>query len=462
MANVAFTISPAPGITQDMIAVLYDNGAEVDRLPIPYPHTSPQDLDFINVAPKTYVVKIHETPDGTTLGNLRHDFWVDASLQKLQSYTVKTFQVGAGRGTPYFDPADHDVNYINTDLDGLDYTVFKPGYGPLDWSADIAPYTGGGFSFTNGQEFAQDEIYTILINNLVTQPIQQTGVGFPDGVITINADTAFGATHYNKILEIDPAQEVLTITIDLATVPDGTQFIINTQKHNGVLINAVLALQAGQTCTINGQDENNVYIGKSENVTFYKKGSFLRQTWDGDYRRVGEIIFSDGTPPTIPNILALTGFWIDKARVPRIWNWYINRLTPGQYFSGTDGVTPAGDDIHKWGIGATQIWIKDYRNMHLRVNDGTKVDNAYQPDSLGPGTVNSWVFTGQGVLKNGIPGGSSAGVGFLATRGDGGFVDTVSASGTNNNDVRIDPLNVISPTGENNVRAVWIRAYVII
>lgn len=461
MANVAFTISPAPGIINDMIAVLYDGAAEIDRLPIPAPHTSPQDLDFINVAPKTYNVKIHETPGGGVLGNLRHDFWVDAALEKLKAYTVKTFQVGLGRGTPYFDPADQGTNYINPDLVGLDYMVFKPGYGPLDWNADITPRIDGGFTFTNNQKFGQDEIYTILISNLVTQPITGGSVqGFPTGFVAVSADRAFDSTLYNKIIEIDTSQDILTINIDLSPIPDGTQFSINTHRHYSNLNNAILALGVGQFCLVNGRDENIVYIGRSEEVVFFKTSQGLKVlNWDGEYRRVGEKIFTDYEPPTIVNILPFIGNWVEKVKHPRLWFWYVARLAPDQFWTGADDSTPVGDDVRRWGVGPSKIFVPDYKNMGYKVNDGTKVDNEYEADAVGPGQVKVQLFTGQGILKTGSHGG---GVGALASYGDGGFITTDSASGTSNNAVRTDPWDLISPAGENRVKTVAVRAYVII
>jgi hypothetical protein len=459
MANVEFTISPAPGIINDMIAVLYDGAAEITRLPIPAPHTSPQNLNFTNVVPKTYIVKIHETPGAGVLGTLRHDFWVDASLQKLKAYDVVTFQVGLGRGTPYYDPADQDTDYINPDIDGLTYTVFKPGYGPLDWAADITPRTGGGFTFTNGQKFAQDEIYTLLISNLIAQPITQSATGFPDGVVDITADTAFGSVHYNKMLAVDPHQEVLNITINLSSVPDGTKFCINTHRHNGVLINVALILSGG-ACIVNGRAETSVFVGKAEEVTLFKTGSEIKiLNWDGDHRRIGEKIYSDGTPPTIPNILPFTGFWLEKIRVPRLWYWYVNRLAPDQVFSGTDDITPTGNNIRKWGIGSAKIWIPNYQAMTFKINNGGFLDNDYQPDSLGPGDIKTTAYTGATVGHNFLV---NDGIGFAATHGDGGEVSTDHAFGTNRNTARTSTWPVISPTGENNIRSVWVRSYVII
>lgn len=460
MANVAFTMSPAPGVINDMIAVLYDGAAEVDRIDIPAPHDSPVDLDFINVAAKTYNVKIHETPGGGVLGNLRHDFWVDASLQKLSGYTVKTFQVGAGRGTPYYDPADQDDEYINPDLDGLDYTVFKPGYGPLDWTANITPHTGGGFDFTDGQKFDQDAIYTILISNLVLQPIPSgSGGSFPADIVEVTADLAFTSAHYNMLLAVDASTAFVTITLPpFATIPDGVKFIINTERHNDVLTNCILQLPAGKQCFLNAGQFNTVYIGNNEQASFIKKGDYLIVIdWPGDRHRLGEIVLADGIPPV--NGLELNGGWVLKTDYPRGFNWYVNNLPPSELGTGTDDVTPSGNNIRKWIIGVNKFWKPDHRNVHYRVTDGSRLANDYQADEIGPGEIKTIVRTGGSIGKNSL---TSDDIGLLASEGDGGEVTSDSQSGTNRNTARSEKFSTISPNGENRVKNVAKNAYVII
>jgi hypothetical protein len=455
-------MSPAPGVINDMIAVIYKTtapAAEIDRLPIPYPHDNPVNLSFPNVVPGTYIVKIHETPGGGVLGNLHHDFWTDASLSKLYAYTVKTFQVGLGRGTPYYDPADQDTDYINPDLNGLDYTVFKPGYGPLDWNANITTYVGGGFSYTDGQKFSQDEIYTLLVNNLLLQPVSQTGVGYPDDVIALSTDTAFGTTHYNKLLVADTSAQILTISISsLGSIPDGTIFGVNTQKHNSALRYLVVQLPVGKVCTVKGVLRNAVYMGRSEEITFIKKGDYLYIiNWDGDYRRLGEKVFSDGIAPE--NSILCDGQWYAKADYPRLFNWYVDNLPSGEWVSGADDSTPAGDDIRKWVVGTSKFRAPDHRNMHYRIKDGSRATNSYQADEVGPADVKTTAWTGGGLGHNSL---NNDSVGFLATHGDGGTINSDSASGTNRNTARTVKFSTISVNGETRVKNVAQNVYVII
>ncbi len=291
MANISFTISSAPGITNDLIAVIYKTtapAAEVDRIVKDAPHPDPYNFEFTDIASGTYIVKIHESPDGSTLGILRHDFWVDATIQKVLAYDIIDFIVDLGRGAPHYDPVDSATQYENPNLNGKTYVVFKPGFGALVWGTHIQTITGGGFEFINGQMFANGEEYTVLVSNLTYNNIQESAAGYPADVVLLTGNTSFGNSHYNKLLEVNGVGSVVTITIaSIDTIPDGTKFGINT--HNGTQRYVTLQLPVSKFCLINFVQYNAIYIGRGEEVTFIKKGAYLRIVhWDGDYRRVGK------------------------------------------------------------------------------------------------------------------------------------------------------------------------------
>jgi hypothetical protein len=467
MANVAFTISAAPGVTNDLIAVIYKTtapAAEVDRILKEAPHPDPYNFEFTDLEPGVYIVKIHESPDGSTLGNLRHDFWVDASLEKLHAYTIKEFQVGLGRGEPYYDPAHDSSAYENPDLKGLTYTVFKPGYGPLSWDANITDDPDGGFSFTDGQKFFQDEIYTIQISNLVTQPVTTTGgTSFIDGVKLESANVNLSVDHYRKMILVNTNTD-MTITItDLDSIPDNMTFGINTHSLTDnpdapTFRYCTLQLPGGKSCIINTFSRNAAYIARAEEVIFMKNGNNLFiLSWDGDHRRVGETVFTDGLPPI--NSLPLVGGWYSKTQYPRIFQWYVNRQPLTELGTGTDDIEPDSTNRKKWIIGVNKFWVKDHKDMTYKVAGSGRLANSYQADSVGPANIRTTAWTGAGIGKNGV---SSTSVGFLATMGDGGTINSDSASGTNNNAARTIEWSIISPAGESRVKNVATNAYVII
>lgn len=378
MASISLQISPAPGVTNDFIAVIYKTtapAAEVDRILIEAPHDEPQSFQFNDLVPGTYVGKVHDTPDGEILGNIRHDFWADASVLKLNAYTILDVVVDRGMGAPKYDPAHEDTQYVNPDLDGLTYLVFKPGFGPLVWGLDIQEITGGGFEFINGQDFQNNEAYTILISNLTQTSITETGgASYPEDVVEIPGNITFGASHYNKLIQVNSANEIVTITIAaLEIIPDGTKFGISSQT--GIQRYVTLQLPTGKFCIVNFAQRNHVYIGRAETIHFIKKGeSYLHiSSWDGDYRRVGEYVDSSGYGG--PNKLELAGGWVTKTSIPRIFNWYINVLPVDELGEGDEDVTPDADNITKWIIGPTKVWFPDFSGRFRRtVSSDNTVD----------------------------------------------------------------------------------------
>lgn len=477
MADIKFTISPAPGIANDLIAVIYNTlapGAEITRQVKNPPHAAPYDFNFPNLPDGTYIVKIHESPDGIILGTLRHDFWVSASINNVQAFNYKTFQVGAGRGAPYYDPAHESTNYINPDLDGLDYLVFKTGYGVLNLGTNIAQYPGGGFSLTDGSEFYQDEVYTILISNLtqVTTGGGGSATSFPNGVISVAGDLAFTSTHYSKVLEVTAVNNCVISIASLDTIPDNTVFSINTHALNSddylaPFYYASLSLPAGRFCRINGRDRTRVDIGRGEEIWLMKLGNYLRVLSGGDaYRRVGQIVYSFGEPPL--GSLPLIGGWFDKSYFRRIYDEYVLRIPPAELGTGADDIIPDADNRTKWIIGINKFWVPDHGGMFHRMtdtdnsHDHVRLPGSYQQDMVGPGNVQSIAFTGNGLGHNSL---SNDGVGFLATHGDGGLITTNMASGTNRNTARTGAWPIITGAGQDGQtrpRNAAINAYILI
>lgn len=387
-------MSPAPGISNKLVAVIYNTitpAAEVARQVFNPPHSAPRSVSFPNVPIGTYIVKVHQSTDGIVLGNIEQDFWVNASISNVTAYTIKTFQVGLGRSAPYYDPSDGDVDYVNPDLDGLDYIVFKSGYGPLDWANDINPFAGGGFSFINGQVFSQDEVYTILINNLTQTVAGGSTQSFPIGVIaTINTNFTFNSTHYNKILEIVSVNNLVITMPNLATIPDGTQFAVNTHilvddSYTAPFRYAVLQMAVGESCLIYNNALGTVHIGRGEEVTFIKFGTILRVMNGADgYRDLGRYVYYSSKPPK--SSLHLSGGWYDKVIFGRIFNEYINRLDPGEVVIGVDDSIPSAENRVKWIIGTNKFWVPDHGGLFHRPSDVSSVidpiryPNTYQAD----------------------------------------------------------------------------------
>jgi hypothetical protein len=351
--------------------------AEVYRSAVLTPPHTVRNITITDVNPVMHRVELWTTSDGTTLDELRGVCDIDASINNEVAFGYIQFIVGRGNGAPEYDPEPETAEYVNPDLDGKDYLVFKAGQGPLTWGTDIQTISGGGFEFINGTLFGGEEQYTVQYSNITSSTTTSSGRSYPSDIIEITADTAFGSTHYGKLIEVNSASAaVLTITIaSLDTLPNGTIFGINT--HNGNQKSVTLQLNTGRYCWINTtsngpQQRNAVYIGRGESVTFIKKGSALRVVqWDGDYRRVGQRIFCDGLAPV--NTLPETGGWYLFADYPRFVNWYLADLPGSELGTGTQDVVPDAANKTKFIMGTTKFWMADTKGLFVRAtsSDGT-------------------------------------------------------------------------------------------
>lgn len=365
--------------TSDFLMVVRENSnllAEVYRSDLLEPPHSQRNITVDNLNPVMHTVQFWTTVDGTTLGELRGQCEIDASIANTTAFDFIQFIVDRGQGAPVYDPASGQDQYVNPDLVGKDYVVFKPGFGALTWDVHIQELAGGGFEFINGTEFENGEEYTIMINNLVTSAGESNGNAYPNGIVEFTGDITFGTTHYNKLLEANCAGDLPVIDIpSIDAIPDNTVFGINT--HNGSQRYVTVQLDSGKYCLVFGQQRNAVYIGKGEEVTFIKKGAYLRiVSWDGDYRRLGDRVFTDGNAPV--NSLPETGGWYLKTDYPRLYQWYIDELPVSNVISGTDDVTPSDANKGKWNVGSTKFWVPDRRNRFDRNTDGTRVSGDLQ------------------------------------------------------------------------------------
>lgn len=377
--------------TSDVILVVRESDAplaEVFRQFYAAPHTQ-QNLTVDNLNPVMHIVQIWTTTDGITLLQLKGQCDIDASITNSFAFDFIQFIVGRGLETPNFDPVADQPQYVNPNIDGKTYVVFKPGQGPLDWTADINTITGGGFQFINGQNFGSGEEYTVMVSNLVASTVVSSGKGYPSDIVPIAGDTAFSSLHFSKLLEVISANPLVGISIsDLSIIPDGTVFGINTHNYTasiGFHQTTVLQLPSGKYVQVLGKQRNALYLGIGEEVTLIKKGAYLRIVdWEGDHRRLGERISTDGTPPQ--NSLPETGGWFAKSSFPRVFEWYINELDITELGTGTDDVVPDASNKTKWIIGVNKFWVPDRRNYFDRNTDGIRKSGDVQAEMVGPHT----------------------------------------------------------------------------
>lgn len=370
--------------------------AEVFRSALLIPPHANRNLTIDNINPVMHRVELWSTVDNVNLSQLRGRGDIDASQYTQLAFDSFDFVVDRGfTGAPNYDPVStpgSNTEYVNPDLAGKTYLVFKPGFGPLLWDAHIEKRTDingvdqGGFRFINGQEFATGEEYTVMISNLTTVYPTNGGTGsggFPTGVELVQNSVNFADTYYRKVIEVE-ANSNITITItDIDLIPENTVFAINTHSStNANFRNVTLQLPSGKYCMVNGVQRNAVYICRSESVTFIKKGAYLRVVnWDGDYRRIGQRIYSDRVAPA--NGIALLGGWYSKSDIIRLWSWYLAYLLPGDYITGYADDSDPAPYWQRWIFGTNKVWVPDHGGFFYRHYG---VNNVIDPEA----TTRAW------------------------------------------------------------------------
>src|SRR5882724_9164532 len=175
--------------TSDVILVAREKDAplaEIFRQFYAAPHTQ-VNLTISPVNPVMHTIQVWKTTDGVTLQVLMGQCDIDASLNTEQSFSIITFIVNRGlTGAPNYDPVTPTNQYVNPDLNGKTYLVFKPGYGPLIFGYHIQTIAGGGFQFIDGDAFSDTEEYTVLVSDLVATNAPVANGGYPRGIVAIS------------------------------------------------------------------------------------------------------------------------------------------------------------------------------------------------------------------------------------------------------------------------------------
>jgi hypothetical protein len=407
MAKVSFNISPAPSITNDLIAVLYKTtapGAEIARILDDSDHSSPQNFQFSDLDPGTYIVVIHESPDGSTLGNIRHDFWVDAVTNQL--LLERKFYRVAGGDT--YDPAVDTTKIIDPYFVGKNITgIFQQGNRYLradksEWSVNEDGEIVFGLDSVGGQQIKNWENAVWAVE--ITYAQEATGVGAQQygDMVLITEDITINSTHYNRTIYARSVANKLIVTVPaLASIPENKGF---TLIHDGgAAINVILQLQPGDVVRFFGDSYNDIILGIGEGIRCLKKTvSGTPYLWveplNNQWARVGEIIHGR---ELLPNSVILNADEYDLSIYVRL-----GRLVAGlpgdqivDYATFDTTATIDGEEVYtKRGFFAmdyvnNKCKVPDLQNQALRFlkagADSSRVDQksgGYQHHKVGPHT----------------------------------------------------------------------------
>jgi hypothetical protein len=390
--KVGYNISACPGITNKLISVLYSTlapSAEIARIVDSSSHASPVNQEFNNLVGGTYIVKIYQSADGTTLGSIQHDFWVDANTNQIL-FERLFFQVDGGGAN---DPVDNATSYINSYLNGKTVTgIFQEGYRYLRPTIEYNDHAGGGFDLV-GATFSSGQVWSVEISYNVQSISLSPDETFGD-IVAVPGNLSITSAHYNKALYCAAAATTQQLTFPfLAGVPDGKGFLI--VHDGGNQINVKVKAATGEIIRFNGADVNYILLAKGEWVKVIKRGAkwYITEK-DGQWARVGERI---GRDAVITNAIILDGSEYDGTVFLRLAD-YVNSLG-GLLIDYTTFDTTAtinGEVVFTkrgfFAVSGTNIKVPDMRNVSRRFiknvggADATRVDNksgGYQAWQIG-------------------------------------------------------------------------------
>ena len=363
MAEIKFTISPAPGVLYPFIAVIYKSTAptaEVDRIVLNDDHSTPQNLQFSNLVDGNYLVVIYNNPtsDELTLGTIRHDFWQDAVTGALLEEPIFI----TGGGAEPNDPAIGQSDYVNVALDGKTIKeIFQEGFRPLWDAIEWEPLAGGGIrlltnSIGDPLYFQQDVVYRILVQSTVLSSAPTANDAFST-IVTESDDFNVGDAHWNNTVLVSGGLSKTIASLPfLAGIADGKGVII--QHDGGTPIYIHLKAKSGEIIRFRSEDKNIIYLAKGEFIKLLKFGTkWYVKEFCGKWDLIGSRNKTDGTQPI--NTLPEVGGWYLKTDYARLYLDYVSQLDIAEIVAGTDDVTPATGDKAKWNVGSTKFWVPD-------------------------------------------------------------------------------------------------------
>lgn len=351
MADAKFSIGQV-NITNNLRVIAREVASptvEVANVIYTTPHPSIRNILITGLNPKTHYFDFYQTTassGSSPVGTLLATFTIDVGLINQSTIEIIEFIVGDAGA-----PAHGDVNYINTDLDGIATThlqVVQRSIGPRSWDDEITLYSGGGFTLLGGELFNEDDRWFITVVKDASVVVPQITTALYEGIKIKSADFTIDSTYYNKLILTAGGTGWIKATMpDLSTIPDFTKFTFNNQ--DGIATGLIIYVPIGTISTINGISDTSFYLRKYEVVTFIVyQGTLILIDGKGNWDRVGEQIVLDTPKYSDTNIDTYTakenGQFINIEDEPRLFYWYVNKL-PLDYLASSSTT-----DLGKWFI----------------------------------------------------------------------------------------------------------------
>ncbi|HUR65470.1 MAG TPA: hypothetical protein VMZ03_03900 [Chitinophagaceae bacterium] len=406
MAKISQSIDISGGVINFLVIIIYKTtapAAEIDRI-VWTAASDPNPFNYVfnDVDPGVYIVIIYESPDGSTLGNIRHDFEVDANTNTVL-FERRHYRVN--RGNPN-DPVSGTTAITDPYFDGKTIKgVFQAGNRYLEPILEWTQLTGGVLQFGNDQISGgqitnnPDDVWSVEIMYTTIPPSGSGAAPFTD-IVLESGNVTLDVTYDNKVIFGQSAGNKQTLTSRaIATIPEGRGFVII--HDSATAINLIFKAQVSEVIRFRGADVNQVVLGKGEMIKAIRKGSKLYVTEkNGQWDRVGDIV--PGRQAANNRLLCDGMTEYDLTVYVRL-NDYINSLPGAQVVDYATFATTATIDgepgvLTKSGFFAKDIVsnkakLPNLFNQSIRFlknnggADATRIDNipsGYQHHKVGP------------------------------------------------------------------------------
>jgi hypothetical protein len=428
------------GFTNPVRWDLYEaaTGVLVDSHTEAGPHGVDYNFSFVDgIRDIVYKIKFYDVPSGAGIGNLIKSHDVTPSTQTLVFDTDIELIVDGGET---YDPASGTNSVVVPATIGKDFYVVQRSIGQLraERDVEVVPDTvNGGFTLTGVQTFNEGDTFFIKfrpalsVNPAGTEP----GSTHYKDVVLITADTILTSLDFGKLLKVDGASAVVTITLPpiADTIAKRSLFIhsIGT-THNNVVIKAAV----GETITALGEASNTFILGKAEEAEIIKLESvFYGSTSSADRKRVAQFdlanttslvnrLFADGSEYSCADYPSLKKAMDDgKCTVVDYTTWAATTTIDGV-------VVPINKGF--FALSGDQLFFKvpDLRNKFLRAITG--VEDTDRLSQGAGGYQHHQVFAHGHSIKT-TNSSASAGDAWDPVRGSNtGSANTRGAAGANN------------------------------
>lgn len=349
MADAKFSIGQV-NITNNLRVIAREVAnptIEVANVIYTAPHPSIRNILITGLNPKTHYFDFYETTassGSSPIGTLLATFTIDIGLINQSTIEIIEFIVGDTGA-----PAHGDVNYVNTDLDGIDTShieVVQRSIGPRSWNDEISLYAGGGFTLLGGELFNQDDRWFLTVVKDETVAAPSGTANLFDDVKFITANTTINSTHYNNLLIMSAASGWTEVTFpNLSSIPNKTRFTFNTL--DGTATGTKIIMGGTGIIQFNGSGETTFYLRRYEVVSFIVySGVLFLYDGKGNWDRVGDQVIAEKSKSNFTDETTLKewGQWVDIDDEPRLFYWFVNKL-PSDYLA-----TSSATEFHKWYI----------------------------------------------------------------------------------------------------------------